>query len=113
MRYLEERLHRYTHRPIVVAAVTEREPEWSSADRQSLLAYLESRKVGSHGHPMSEATSPLADPSNVDREYEYYSPPPTKDFANDAIARNQAAYKKRFPDADLGSLLWRVEKRVL
>lgn len=97
----------------LVGAVTEREPEWSSSDRESLLALLEASRVGPHGHPMSEATSPLADPSNWDREYEYVVPPPALDFAQDALNKRKQAYRDQYPDKDLSALVWRVERREI
>lgn len=62
---------------------------------------------------MSEATSPLADPSNREREYEYVVPLPQLDFAQDALNRRKKAYRDQYPDEDLSALLWRVERRDL
>lgn len=98
------------HPARLVGSVTERDPEFSRVDVEALLAYTESQRVGQHGHPMSEAISPLGDPSNPDREWDWHVPLPVKDFAQDELDRVKKRYKDAYPDADLGSLLWRVEK---
>lgn len=87
------------------ASVTVREPEYSEAD---LLAILASRREdqrprGSHGRLLSEAT----DPAN---QYRYVVPLPTKDFAESALSKARAAYRKQYGDeAEMDSLLWTVE----
>lgn len=96
---------------LLVGAVTEREPEFSRVDVEAFVALLESKRVGPHGHPMSEAVSPLGDPSNPAREWDWRVPLPVKDFAQDALDREKKRYKEAYPDADLGSLMWLVEKQ--
>lgn len=97
---------------MLVGSVTEREPEWSRADVEALIALLEAQRVGAHGYPVSEAVSPLGDPSNPDREWDWVVPLPTKDFAQAELDRVRNQYRESYPDADLSSLLWRVEKRT-
>lgn len=98
---------------LLVGSVTEREPEFSREDVEAFIAYKESLRVGPHGHPMSEAVSPLGDPSNPNREWDWNVPLPVKDFAQDALDRAKKRYKDQYPDADLGALRWLVEKRDL
>lgn len=52
--------------------------------------------------------SETTDPANT---YAYKAALPTTDFAAKALADAQKAYRTEFPDAQLESLLWRVEKR--
>lgn len=98
---------------VLVGSVTEREPEFSREDVEAFIALMESQRVGPHGHPMSEATSPLADPSNPNRKWEYVTPLPEVDFATAAKNATIDKYRAAYPDADMSSLLWRVEKREL
>lgn len=94
-------------------SVTEQEPEFSREDVEAFIALLEAKRVGPHGHPMSEAVSPLGDPSNPAREWDWNVPLPVKDFAQDALDRAKKRYKDQYPDADLGALRWLVEKQDL
>lgn len=98
---------------VLVGSVTEREPEWSRTDVESLIALLEAQRVGAHGHPMDEATSRDGDPSNPERKWDWHVPLPTKDFAQEALDLRKKQYREAYPDADLSSMLWRVEKRDL
>lgn len=97
---------------VLVGSVTERDPEFSRTDVEALIAYLETKRVGPHGHPMSEAVSPSGDPSNPAREWDWHVPLPTLDFAQAELDRVKKQYKDQYPDADTGALLWRVEKRA-
>ena len=90
------------------------EPEWDQLQADYLLA-LEAYEadMGTHGHPMSEATSRDADPFNRQRKYHYEAvPTPTVDFA--AKARDDAMdkYYKENPDANRNGHLWAAPKRV-
>ncbi|WP_447948212.1 hypothetical protein [Microbacterium maritypicum] len=86
--------------------MTVREPEFSAWDRALFLDLRnrERERRGSHGHTIADATDP-------ENQFKFYVPPPTKDFAAEALQKEQESYRKRFPNVDLGSLLWRVEKR--
>lgn len=87
-----------------VVSVSVSEPRFTAHEKTLLL--LSRRKDaeprGSHGMLLSEST----DPKN---QYRYDVDQPTADFAALAINRAQDAYKRRWPDADMSSLLWRVE----
>lgn len=83
-----------------------REAEFSPWD---LALMLDSRRAekeprGSHGWTIAEATNP-------ENQFKFYAPSPTKDFAAEALHREQESYRKRFPSVDMGSILWRVEKK--
>ncbi|MCW2287041.1 YD repeat-containing protein [Leucobacter luti] len=94
----------------LVGSVTEREPEWSRADVEALVAHLERGRVGPHGQPMSEVTSELANPANKDRGWDYEVDVYT-DFAQQKLSREQEAFKKAYgDDADMSSLQWIVRK---
>lgn len=95
----------------LIGSVVEREPEWSREDVEAMVALMESKRIGPHGHPMDEAVSRDGDPSNPDRKWDYVVPLPTVDFAQRALDVTKQKYQKQYPDADLGSLLWKVEKR--
>lgn len=85
------------HPPRVIASVVEKEPEWCRADVEALIAFAEMRRVGPHGQPMSEATSPLADPSNPAREWGYEVEVWT-DFAARAESQFRKAYRAQYGD---------------
>lgn len=94
----------------LVGSVTEREPEWSRTDVEALIAFLENGRVGPHGQPMSEATSPLANPGNPDRQWGYEVDVYT-DFAAQAEQREREAFKKAYgDDVDMSALRWIVRK---
>lgn len=87
-----------------VVSLTVTEPRFSPRDVHVLL---ESRRLdavprGSHGFPLTEATDP-----NVRGRVRI--PPPTVDFIQRDLNREQAAYSKAWPDADMDSLLWSAE----
>lgn len=98
---------------LLVRSVTVREPEWADGELAGMLDHLaEDRQPrGSHGHLLSEAMSPDADPSSHDSKYKYVVPGPSRDYAATALAAAQDAYQKKFPESDLSALKWRVEKR--
>lgn len=93
--------------------MVEREPEFSRTDVEALIAYLEKYRVGAHGQPMSEATSPLADPSNPDREWGYEAVVWT-DFAARALSEKRRAYQDRYgDDINMDELIFTVKKVYL
>lgn len=66
--------------------------------------------MGSHGQPMAEATSPLADPSNPQRQWGYEVVPWT-DFAAKEVSRFKDAYKARYgDDVNMDELVFTVKK---
>ncbi len=94
----------------MTAAIEEREPEWSRSDVEALLAIIEMQRVGPHGQPMVEATSPLASPLNKDREWRYEVDVYT-DFAAQELEKAKEAYKREYgDDADMSALNWVVRK---
>lgn len=97
---------------VLVRSVTVAEPEWSADDLLLLRGHLQDERVtrGTHGHPLHEAMSPDADPARWDGKYRYVVPSPVRDFAQQALDNARNDYAKRFPDADLSALRWRVEK---
>lgn len=53
--------------------------------------------IGPHGHPMSEATSPLAAPGSKNQKWRYVGTPlPVQDHAAKALGDVQDAYKKEW-----------------
>lgn len=69
--------------------------------------------LGPHGHPMSESTSALANPSNNDAKWRYVATErPTVDYAAKALGDAQDAYRERWgKDKPLPhGLLFAVEK---
>lgn len=89
----------------VARAVTVREPEFSAWDRALFLDQWRRDKEprSSTGWPLSEAT----DASN---QFAFKAAAPTRDYSAQALHIAQEQYKKKNPNADMGSLLWRVEK---
>lgn len=100
--------------PVVVRAASYSEPEWSPGDIAALVAVREQRKlIGPHGWPIDEAMSPDGDPSSWDAKYQWVVPPPSVDYAQRAIDIKKAEYAKEYPNVDMNSLRWRVERRDL
>ena len=95
----------------LIGCTVYREPEYTPGDVELLTAVLAyQQSLGSHGHPLDEATSRLADPSSRESTYGYRVPLPTIDYAQQALTRAKKEYADAYPDADLDALLWRVEK---
>lgn len=89
----------------------EREPEWDEEQIALLLAAGDlAAEVGPHGIPMSEATSPLADPNDRWRGYHYEARPPRIDHAQRELNRAQDERRAAYPDEDSGSLLWSLTR---
>lgn len=90
-----------------------REPEWNDEQRQLVIEYLRwQRRIGPHGHPMDEATSPLADPANREAEWRYYADPlPIVDHAARARGLVEEAYRRNLREGDsMAGLIFTVEK---
>lgn len=94
----------------LVRAVTVREPEFSSADLAMLRVWVHEPARGSHGYLLSDAMSPDVDPANWGARYELRVPPPSRDFYQAALTQAQESYAKQYPDADMSSLKWRIER---
>lgn len=82
------------------------EPRFTPSEVAVLLASrrAENAPRGRHGHLLSEATDPESQGQwNVDL--------PATDFAQKRLNQEQDAYRKRWgEDADMDSLMWRVER---
>lgn len=87
-----------------VVSVAVPEPRFTRAEVDVLLEArrLEQEPRGAHGFPLREAT----DPAN---QYRAVVPLPTLDFYQAAMNKAKDDYRKRWPDADMSALLWRVE----
>lgn len=94
----------------LVRSVTVREREYTDDDLVALVESARQAPRGSHGWPVDEAMSADGDPADWGAKYRWHVPPPAVDFAQKALDQAQDAYRKQYPDADLGALRWRVEK---
>lgn len=82
----------------VVGEISSREPEFDSQQAALLLAHLKMKAdMGPHGQPLSEATSPLANPSSWDAKWRYEPVGPYTDYAAKAQEDAKEAYRKRLP----------------
>lgn len=93
--------------------MTQREPEFDHEQRELLLAHLRRKAdMGPHGQPMSETTSPLADPSSWDAQWSYEGTGPYVDYAERARQARINAYKAKLPkDAEMpAGLIFGVRK---
>lgn len=94
----------------LVGSVTHREPEWCEADKLSVFAELERRRLtGPHGQPMDEATDARGNPSSHDAEWKYVAEPYT-DFAQAALDSAAEVYRKQYGDDLPDGLKWTVKK---
>lgn len=97
----------------MLESTTEREPEWSRIDVESMIAAIEAGRVGSHGQPMSEATSRDADPSNRDRTIDYEVEVYT-DFAQKKLNDFKRSFLKIYgDDVSLDDFRFIVKKVLL
>lgn len=89
-----------------VLSVTVSEPRFSRADKYRLLASRRAEQAprGPHGFLLSEAT----DPAN---QFKATVPPPITDHFQVALSKAQDAWRKKNPDADVSTRLWRVEMK--
>jgi hypothetical protein len=96
----------------VVASRTVTEPEWDDEQLELMVAFRRHESdIGPHGHPMSEATSAFADPSDrKNRRWRYVSGAPVTDFAEKARRDAQDAFREKNPDRSLNGLIFPVEK---
>lgn len=89
----------------VVRSVTVQESEFSPSDVDVLIASRRRDALprGPHGHLLSEATDP-------ESQYKWRAQLPITDFVAKELNAAQENYSKKYPDADMSSLLWDVEK---
>ncbi len=92
--------------------VADIESEWDDEQRELFVALDRfERDLGSHGHPMSEATSSDADPANRNGKYVYVAGLPLVDYAQQAIDDARDDYRERFKDARMpNGLIWIAER---
>ena len=85
--------------------MTVTEPRFTRAEVDLLIASRrrDQEPRGAHGYTIAEAT----DPAN---QYAFEVPLPTTDFAQDALNRAKESYRKRYKDADMSALLFKVIK---
>jgi len=115
--------YHYDDAGLLVGSTTTREPEFDATQRALVRTVQEQLDmVGPHGHPMDEATSPLADPNEPGGWYyaagvEIVNPAgqrrrvPIVDFAEKALLDAQDAYRKAAgDDANLNGLHWPVRR---
>lgn len=89
-----------------VRSITVREPEFSAWDLAVLLADRADERVprGRHGLPISEAT----DPAN---QFAFEAEGPTTDWAQKVLDEAEAEYRRKWPKAPHGALLFKVRRR--
>ena len=97
---------------VLVRSVTVREAEFTAADLALLRGHLrDSREPrGTHGVLLSEAMSRDGDPANRKAKFRWVAALPRTDFVQKAIDDAVDGYRQSYPDADMGSLRWSVEK---
>lgn len=91
--------------------VTYREPEWDE-DQLAMMLEWQRREHdrGPHGHPLSESTSPLANPSSWDSQWTYVADLPVTDYAEKARQDAIDRIKKQYPDGNLNGLIFPVRR---
>lgn len=95
----------------LIRSVTTVEPEWDVEQRSLLLASVRlEADIGPHGQPMSEATSPDADPARPGGWSYRANKLPIIDRAARELDHARADYEKRYPNADTAGHVWRVER---
>lgn len=82
----------------MVRSVTTRESEWTPDEVSALLASrIIEKDMGPHGHPLSEATSPLANPADVNAKWKYVArEKPAVDYAAKALGDYQDWFKEKY-----------------
>jgi hypothetical protein len=96
-----------------VGSTTTREPEFDPLQVSLLLGFQElDGDRGSHGQPMSEATSVDADPAVLGTYHYEANQFPIVDRAAKALADAQNAYYDRYPKAPREGHVWVVKKVV-
>jgi hypothetical protein len=90
----------------VVRSVTVREAEFSSWDLAVLMADRENERIprGRHGLPIAEAT-------DATNQFAYEVEGPTTDWAQKTLDEFEAEYRRKWPKAPHGALLYKVRRR--
>lgn len=93
-------------------SVEYRESEWDDEQRDLAMAYLRYvGDIGPHGHLMSEATDPGADPMDYENPLRFVAGEPVMDWAAKAKADGEAAWRAaNGDDADASGWIFPVRK---
>lgn len=85
--------------------VTVTEPRFTPREKAMLLASrrADAAPRGRHGMLLSETTDP-------ENQFAYKALPPVTDHAQKVIDKAEAEYRKKYPEAPMGALLWRAKK---
>jgi len=87
----------YNDAGLLIGTTTVREAEFTSDQVSLLLAHLRAKRdMGTHGQPMSEATSSDANPSVAGGWHYEANRVPRTDFAQLALERRMAAFYKKY-----------------
>lgn len=97
---------------VLVRSVEYREPEFDDAQVDLMIAYQRYvADVGRHGHLMSEATDPKADPNEYDGGYRYVADDPVVDWAEKARLDAEEAWRRAAgDDVNMNGLIFPVRK---
>jgi hypothetical protein len=97
---------------VLVRTVHYREPEWDGEQWALMLAYDRyMADIGPHGHPMSEATNPAADPNNYEGGYRYFVDPPVIDWVEKSRLDAAEAHRAQLGDnANMHGLIFPVRR---
>ena len=99
----------------LIRSGTTRESEFDGEQVAYLIAIQEyERMFGQHGHPMHEATSEEANPTNYEGHWRYFGEGPFTDYAEKARLDAIDAYKRQFSKDDppnMNGLIFTVSKR--
>lgn len=88
-----------------VLSFTVSEPRFTPDDKLLLLASRRASNI-----PRSRSGVALADATDPSKQYAWKVDLPVTDFAQAKLNAARESYKKQYPDADMDSLLWRVEE---
>ena len=96
----------------IVRTVEYREPEWDEEQVALMTAYKRfADDIGPHGHLMSEATSPDANPNNYDSPLRFVGEAPITDWARKAQLDREAEWREAAGDnANMNGLIFPVRK---
>jgi len=90
------------------------DPEWSLTDVDWLIASRDYEAgIGSHGHPLDEATSADANPANPDAKYSYAAgPAPDVDWAERARLNAQQVHRATLRDDESANGMYFPVRKV-
>lgn len=92
-------MYEYDDRGRVVRAVEHREPEFDPDEQAALIAFARHENdIGPHGHLMSEALDPGANPNDYKNPLGFVPLPPVIDWVEKTRLDKIDAVKKEFGD---------------